>query len=168
MSDYKALYEQAIAETVPKNQYNAVTAHLLGENNLLKKKLAEAEEFKKNAEETCEAYAVTDSLMKQIEQKDLDIKNIYEHHEKQLKVSVDLQNLLKEQMEDMYDEDGIRDNLDMLGLVDEDEHEEKVMELKDEIDSLQEALNIVKEENQVNRVRAQTLRHTLQEQLKKK
>jgi len=115
MTDYKALYEQAIAETVPKNQYNAVSAHLLGENNLLKKKLAEAEEFKKNAEETCEGYAVTDSLMKQIEQKDLDIKNIYEHHEKQLKVALDLQKLLKEekeeleeQMEQMYDEEDVK------------------------------------------------------------
>ena len=106
--------------------------------------------------------------MKQIEQKDLDIKNIYEHHEKQMKVSVDLQNLLKEekeeleeQMSDLYDEEGIRDNLDMFGLVDEDEHEEMVMELKDEIDSLKEALNIVKEENEVNK-------KNLQEQLKKK
>ena len=170
MTDYKTLYEQASAldhdelvqllvmsqsNSVPKNLYDSMEAHLKGENNLLKKKLAEAEEFKKNAEETCEGYAVTDSLMKQIERKDLDIKNIYEHHEKELKVALDLQKLLKEeiehlkeekeeleeQMEQMYDEQGIRDNLDMLGLVDEIDHEEEIEQLKEQIQQLKIEIN---------------------------
>jgi predicted RNase H-like nuclease (RuvC/YqgF family) len=66
-------YEACISDVVPKNQYNAMKAQYDAKIEMLENKLAGHEEFKKNAENVCESYAVTESLMKQIEERDTEL-----------------------------------------------------------------------------------------------
>jgi len=68
------LNEECINDVVPKNQYNAMKTQYEAKIEMLENKLASHEEFKKNAEEVCASYAVTDALMKQIEERDTEIK----------------------------------------------------------------------------------------------
>ncbi len=67
------LYEANINDVVPKNQHNAMKAQYEAKIEMLENKLAGHEEFKKNAENVCESYAVTESLMKQIEERDIEL-----------------------------------------------------------------------------------------------
>jgi len=68
------LYEANINDVVPKNQHNAMKAQYEAKIEMLENKLAGHEEFKKNAENVCESYAVTESLMKQIEERDTELR----------------------------------------------------------------------------------------------